>query len=119
YQCAINTDPTNVSCSTAGAPPIVGPVDALGNPVLAGYEPAFGQSVFAVGQPTQMTVDTVGDGSYPFIESAMVTIPIWPDPYNPASATPTDKTVSALLPYLPKGSGVGFPVTIDGSRDKF
>jgi hypothetical protein len=50
----------------------------------------------------------------------MITVPIWSNPFDPTSAKPaTDKTISALLPFLPKGAGVGFPVTIDGSRDKF
>lgn len=123
YSCAINTDPTNASCGASGATPATtGPVDALGNPVLVGYEPAFGQSVFAVGQASPFTVDTSGaskGANFELIQSAMLTLPIWSNPFDPTTATANDPTISVLLPYLPKGAGVGFPVTIDGSRDKF
>jgi hypothetical protein len=47
----------------------------------------------------------------------MVSFPVWNNPYDPTSGVST--TLKALLPYVPKGAGVGFPVTIDGSRDKF
>ncbi len=124
YSCAINEDVTNANCgATASTPAKIGPVDALGNPVLVGYAPAFGQSVFAVGKPSPFTIDTSGASmgkNFHLIESAYVTIPIWSDPFNPASATPQDKTISVLLPYLPSGAyPAGFPVTIDGSRDKW
>jgi hypothetical protein len=124
YACAINTDVTNANCgATASTPAILGPLDALGNPVLTGYQGAFGQSIFAVGKPSAFTIDTSGASmgkDFPLIESAYLTIPIWANPYDPTSATPQDKTISALLPYLPAGAyPAGFPVTIDGSRDKW
>jgi hypothetical protein len=63
-----------------------------------------------------MTVDPT---DFELIQSANVTLPIWSNPYDPTSATPMDKTISVLLPYIPKSANIGFPVTIDGSRDKF
>jgi hypothetical protein len=144
YSCAINLDPNNAACTPTGAPAAtLGPAAPVGTacpasvqfpagsgtcPQFYGYEPAFGASVFniaaygAQATAAAFTVDTAGPatGPYPLIESAMITVPIWSNPFDPTSAKPaTDKTISALLPFLPKGAGVGFPVTIDGSRDKF
>jgi hypothetical protein len=122
YACAIEIKPGNASCGNK-----VGPVDALGNPLLTGYQPAFGQSIFHIaanGQsptPAPFTLDTQGPQAAPYtlLQSAQLTVPIWSNPYDPTTATPNDKKISALLPYVPKGAGIGFPVTIDGSRDKF
>jgi hypothetical protein len=143
YACAINLDPTNANCgASATAAAVTGPAAPPGYfcpaseqfpagsgvcPLYTGYAPAFGQSIFNIAaynaSPTAapFTVDTVGPASqpYPLIESAMITLPIWSNPFDPTTANANDKTISALLPYLPKGAGVGFPVTIDGSRDKF
>ena len=47
--CAVNTDSTNAACgATSTKAAVTGPVDALGNPLLTGYAPAFGQSVFNI-----------------------------------------------------------------------
>ncbi len=127
YACAINTDPAATACVAPGldpkaTPAVLGPVDAFGKPLYTGYAPAFGASVLNIAAngyaatPSAMTVES---SDFTLIQSAMVTLPIWSNPYDPNSATPTDKTVSVLVPYLPKGADVGFPVTIDGSRDKF
>jgi hypothetical protein len=119
-QCATNT----VHHPVAGCS-VLAPEDAVGNPLYTGYAPAFGQSVFNIAAygysptPAPFTLDTSGDGKYPLIESAMLTLPIWPSPYDPTTAAANNPTISVLLPYLPAGAGVGFPVTIDGSRDKF
>ena len=125
YACAINKDPLNAACgysATTGAPALVGPVDALGNEIMAPYSAAFGHSVLGIaayGQSPSPSAMTISPDGYELISSAMVTLPIWSNPFDPTTATPQDKTISVLLPYLPRGAGVGFPVTIDGSRDKF
>ena len=115
YACAINTDPTKC----AGA---LGPTDPTGAEIMAPYAPAFGASVLniaAYGSAPSASAITISPDGFELLQSAMVTLPLWSNPYDPTTATPQDKTISRLLPYLPKGAGVGFPVTIDGSRDKF
>jgi hypothetical protein len=122
YACAINTDPTNKTCQG-----IVAPVDPQsGQPLFAPYAPSFGASflnIAANGFPPSPSPMQVQPSGYELIQSAMVTIPIWSKPFDPTSATANDKTVSILMPFVPQGAGgggvAGFPVTIDGSRDKF
>ncbi len=122
YACATNTDPTNKTCKG-----IVAPVDPVsGQPLFAAYGPAFGASFLNIAAngfaptPSPMQVQPSG---YELIQSAMVTIPIWSNPFDPTTATANDKTVAILMPFVPQGAGgggeAGFPVTIDGSRDKF
>jgi hypothetical protein len=136
YECATNTDPTNMDCgATPDAPTgaTIAPVvsDATGtHPLFQGYEPAFGQTIFAIAPngaapiPSPITINPSG---FELIASAQVTLPI----YSPSTANPTmstfdpttwvdnPPTITVLVPYQPKGANVGFPVTIDGSRDKF
>jgi hypothetical protein len=100
----------------------VAPVDAFGVPLFTGYAPAFGQSplhIAANGSPPGAAPVKVESTDFALIQSAMVTLPIWSNPFDPTTATPSDKTVSVLVPYVTIGAGTGFPVTIDGSRDKF
>lgn len=128
YACAINADPNNPDCQGT-----VGPTDAAGHPLLddngdpllTKYAGAFGQTNFTLpmlGAPaaaspvlipqTSVQVDT---------GQAMVAVPQWPHPYDvgtDVAAGVTPQMVNVLLPYLPIGAGVGFPVSIDGTRDK-
>jgi len=63
-----------------------------------------------------------GDGTYPQIQSAMVQIPLHVNPYDLTSGPPVGGGASAiqkLVPWAPKQPGIGFPVAIDGERDKF
>jgi hypothetical protein len=110
----------------AGIPVVncpVAPTDVFGNPIYAPYAPAFGQSFLNIApngfppSPSAMTVTTTPQSL--LVQSATVSVPIWANPFDPTSATAGDKIVSALVPYQPQGANVGFPVTIDGSRDKF
>ncbi|HEX8789569.1 MAG TPA: hypothetical protein VF765_01360 [Polyangiaceae bacterium] len=120
YACATNTNKTK--CSG-----ILGPTDPVsGQPLFAPYGPAFGQSflnIAANGYAPSASAMQVDPKGYELIQSAMVTIPIWSNPFDPTTATANDKTVSILMPFVPAGAGgggvAGFPVTIDGSRDKF
>jgi hypothetical protein len=119
YKCATTT------CN--GYNPTPDPQDSTGKtPLYAPYAAAFQQSAFAIAPnnstpyPAPLSIDTKGaNNQYPYIESAMVTVPIWSNPFDPTSATPGDKTLSTLVNYEPVGSDQGFPVTIDGSRDKW
>jgi hypothetical protein len=101
----------------------VAPVDVFGNPIYAPYAPAFGHSFLNIAangsSPTASAMKVTTSPTTDLIQSAIVTIPIWANPFDPTTATPGDKTISALVPYMPQGADVGFPVTIDGSRDKF
>lgn len=120
YTCATNTNKTK--CSG-----VLGPVDPLsGQPLYAPYAPAFGASFLNIatnGNAPSASPLQVDPKGYELIQSAMVTIPIWSNPFDPTTASPSDKTVSILMPFVPQGAGgggeAGFPVTIDGSRDKF
>jgi hypothetical protein len=115
YRCA--TNPAGDDECTPGVP---------GNPTYAGYEAAFGRTALHIAarqepaSPAPLTVDTQGpNGTYPMIRSAMVTLPIWRNPFDPETASPDDPTASALLTHVPPGASSGFSVTVDGSRDKF
>jgi hypothetical protein len=116
YACAI--DPQ--SCNSALPQPVR---PAPPSPYL-GYEAAFGATAFHIAAwedvptPAPFTIDTEGPaGRYPAIKSAMVTVPVFGNPFDRTS--PVTGQASALLHYVPIGAGGGFPVTIDGSRDQF
>ena len=116
YECATNLDPANANC------PGLGPTDAAGVPIYKDYKGAFGHSLFNIAPlnaaPTTSPI-IVNPNGYEFMQAAMVTVPRWSDPYDPSTASSSDPTIKVLIPYLPKGASVGFPVSIDGSRDKF
>jgi hypothetical protein len=118
YACAINQDPTPTNACGG----VVAPVDLFGNPLYAPYAAAFGQSFLHIAAanaaftPSPMVVDSA---PYQFIASAMVTIPVWSNPYDPTTAAGGNTKVSALANFFPQSEYVGFPVLIDGSRDKF
>ncbi len=132
YECATNTDPNNPDCGYAAANPatgspasyaIVAPTvtDALGtHPLYQGYQGAFGQSVLAIAAngsappPSPITINPTG---FELIHSAQVTMPVFTNPFDPTTAQ--TGMITVLVPYQPEGANVGFPVTIDGSRDKF
>ena len=136
YACATAITAAEV---TAGMCPGLAPVDEFGNALYAPYADAFGalipamgdggtdqigSSIFNIpayeaateGQASGITIDSA---SYELIQSAMVTLPIISPPASYLGTVPTNaKSVSVLLPFL-EGATIGFPITIDGSRDKF
>lgn len=141
FYCATNDDPTH--CNGQRPPQLPqgqsnpdGTTyieDIEGKPLLSRYEGAFGSNatVFTLGggqspsQPVPVAlkggVGPNGDGTFPDIESAMVTVPLHENPYDLTSAPPANgaAAVDVLIPWLPKQPGVGFPVALDGQRDRF
>jgi hypothetical protein len=116
YACAI--DPP--SCNSA----LPQPVQPVAPSPYVGYEAAFGTTAFGIAaygaapNPAPFTIDTEGPGGrYPAIQSAMVTVPIFSNPFDLTS--PVTGQASELLHYVPLGEGGGFPVTVDGTRDAF
>jgi hypothetical protein len=122
YECAINADPNKCDGMT-------GPMNANGKlllddddrPLLTAYRGAFGKTAFAIAEqgapavPSALAIKDV----FPNLASAMIQVPHWSNPFNPGAAADSDPMIQALIPYQPKGASVGFPVSIDGSRDKF
>jgi hypothetical protein len=130
YACATNTDPSNKACGG-----VVAPTDALGNflrddngkLLLTKYAGAFGHTNFslpALGAPAVPSPILVPQSAvHTDIAQVMAQVPQWTDPFNAnptttaAGAGPV-QMINVLLPYAPKGAGVGFPVSVDGTRDK-
>ena len=124
YKCAIGGNPK--TCGNA-----LGPADDQGHPLtddngrpfLTAYQGAFGKTIFnlpAQGAPSLPSALSVPTATTSTISGeAMVLLPQWTNPFDPTSAKPGDPMISAFIPYAPKGAGVGFPVAVDGSRDKF
>jgi hypothetical protein len=121
YACAIVLDPCSAAC---GASPWCGPNPPSPPPSsFVGYQGAFGQTVFNIAAngsaptATPLAVDTSAPATP--AGRAILTLPAWSNPFDPTTATSNDPTVSALVPYVPLGAGGGFPISINGSRDKF
>ncbi len=128
YHCATVKDPVTCTITPAGGgtpttylPPLDAQgnvlVDELGRPLLAPYRGAFG---------TSRTAWTLGTTpitilyTKPEIESAFMKIPLHKDPYDQTSDPPSGAAaLKILVPWLPKQPGVGFPVALTGTRDKF
>ncbi len=113
YYCATHMDPDLCDGQLA-------PHDALGKmlvsddgkAILAPYPGAFGRSVFALGNTPIKVMKT-----FPEIESALVSVPLRKSPYDPASKAPT--SLDLLIPWTPKQPGIGFPIAVNGTFDKF
>jgi hypothetical protein len=134
YYCATNYDPT--PCK-GDVPPHdasdVMLVDEEGNPLLSHYEGAFAgsQTPFTLGggqstsQPVPVALvknsgDT-GTGTFANIQSAYIEVPLHANPYNLTSGPPVGggSAIQKLVPWAPKQPGIGFPVALDGQRNKF
>jgi hypothetical protein len=120
YFCATNitppaADPATDPCGNARAPTSGGkPIyNDDGTLLLAPYEGAFEGTAFTVGQSSPITPLMVS----PLIQAAYVEVPVYKSPYDPMSGLMTP--VRKLIPWLPQGADVGFPVAINGSQDKW
>ncbi len=115
YYCATNDDPDNCD----GQRP---PLDANGNmdldengdPRLLHYKGAFGNADTAFRLDSSHLTITQ---TYDSIQSAMVTIPLHADPYDSTSAELTP--LSRLIPWTPKQPGIGFPIPLTGTIERF
>jgi hypothetical protein len=133
YYCATHNDPHPCKSQVA-------PLDANGNmlldeagaPLLSHYEGAFAGAATAFtlgGGATPSTPVAVlmgkggpnGDGTYPNIQSAMIEVPLHANPYDLTSAPPPNggASIQKLVNWAPKQPGIGFPVALDGERNKF
>ncbi len=136
YYCATNKDPTHCG---KDLPPLNpdGSVmlDDKGAPILAPYEGAFGRNATAftlggganpsVAVPVNLVkgqgTSPTKDGTFPDIQEALVSMPLHVNPYDLSSAPPPqgNPAIEVLVPWAPKQPGVGFPVALDGMRDRF
>jgi hypothetical protein len=111
-------------CAVQGVAQLV-PLDADGvTPLLLNYKGAFieSESAFTLG-PTPIKVTQTFDS----IQQAMVSIPLYSDPYNWGTdgmgnlvngSTPL-QPLSILIPWAPKQPGIGFPIPLTGTLNKF
>jgi hypothetical protein len=120
YQCATTTDPVvHTACGGQLVPP-----DAKGNPRLLRYPGAFagGATPFALG-PTPIKITA----TFPDLQQATVSIPISTPPYGWSNGSGTwgnvgstaGTPIAPLIPWTPKQSGVGFPIPVTGTLNKF
>ncbi len=108
YECAAGLK----SCPS-DPPPYI---DETGRRLLADYPGPFSQgTVFqlGIGAPSAVNVtETHAD-----IQQALVSVPLQKNPYD--SSTATGDVFTALVPWTPKQPGVGFPIALNGTQDKF
>jgi hypothetical protein len=136
--CSLNagkTCITDADCAPSGAGTCIVAVDQFGQPMLAPYEGAFlnNATAFTLGGGASPSVavpitqvygkgDTAAmDGTYPDIQQVMIQIPLHQNPYDMTSAPPNGGAPSAqvLTDWNPKQPGIGFPVALTGTRDRF
>ncbi len=115
YYCATHKDPGKCD---GQLPPLDQKgnmlLNDLGQALLTQYPGAFAKAgtSFTLGQ-TPVKIKKL----YPEIESAMIDLPRTIDPYDPN--TPKVPSLQLLIPWFPKQPGVGFPIAISGTLDKF
>jgi hypothetical protein len=104
--------------------------DEHGRMILSQYKGAFsttgtvfhlGPGSDASGQPTASPVKIKSDNAQPAIQSISIQIPLHVNSYDLTSAfvDPQHPFTTILVPWLPKQPGVGFPIALSGTRDKF
>ncbi len=117
YYCATTYDPASCQGQTP-------PLDANGNmllndaggALLSRYEAAFAGNgtAFTLGQAPQPVNITA---TFDDIQQATVSVPIYSPYFNPGAKNP--KIATTLVPWTPKQPGIGFPVALTGTLDKF
>ncbi len=134
YACATDMNwPHGLGCNTP--PPLDvntgGPLlDEAGNPILTKYTGAFsatgtifhlGPGVAADGSPTPSPIKVTTSNTMSQIASARMDLPLHTDSYDLTSPllTPSKPYTSFLVPWAPKQPGIGFPIALSGTRNKF
>jgi len=87
-------------------------LDDNGSPLFTAYAGAFGNSsIFHLGNTKASPISV--NSTFPAIEQAMIG-------YDPnMTGSPTAQQITFLVPWLPKQPGVGFPIAVSGTIDKF
>ncbi len=110
YQCATGTAPDMTACAGEKPPIDIGTglplLDDNGNPLLTAYKDAFSTAgIFRLGGAAKVDVTQ----TYPGIQQAMTSYQL----------TKAGAPQNFLVPWLPKQPGVGFPIAVSGTIDKF
>ena len=118
FACATNdgSDPVvDGKCNGLRAPSATGVAikNDDGSLLLSPYEGAFEGTPFTVATATPITPLQVMNQ----IEAVYVEVPVYKNPYDQTSTLLTP--VRKLIPWLPQGADVGFPIAINGQQDKF
>jgi hypothetical protein len=115
YECATTLDPAVVTaCVLPASGPQFVPLDQNGQPRLLKYKGAFGSNstAFTLG-PTPIKITQ----TFTNIQQAMISMPVYQNPYDPMSAKLP--ALNILIPWAPKQPGIGFPLALTGTLDKF
>jgi hypothetical protein len=118
YYCATNADPAHCDgqvcpLDASGAACLK---DELGRPILYGYPGAFAGGATVFGLTLNIAPVTI-ENTYDSTQSAMIKVPLYTNPYD-STTTPLDP-MTVLVPWAPKQPGIGFPIALNGSIDKF
>jgi hypothetical protein len=117
YYCATHADPRACDGQTCPLDLVTKAcaTDDVGRALLSPYPGAFASTVFSLSlaTPSPVTIETTDDA----IASAMIRVPLFADPYDQGSA-PRDP-MEKIVGWTPKAPGVGFPIALNGSVDKF
>ena len=115
WYCASNMDPAH--CDGNTCPSSDGKtcdLNTAGKPYLSPYPGAFAGSSTAMSLgPSKVKVKKI----YDTIQQAMIQVPLTENPYDPS--TPSLPTLERLVPWAPKQPGIGFPISLTGTIDKF
>ena len=116
YDCATTLDP---DCTTFAPTDAKGNIlmDDNGKPILTPYKGAIGATA-----ATSFSLGPVGvqvKQTYANIAHAMYEVPLTLDPYDPTSGPAATPSISVLENWAPKQPGIGFPIALTGTRDKF
>jgi hypothetical protein len=128
--CTTDADCAGTNAGTCGLA-----VDQFGQPMLAPYEGAFldNATAFTLGGGASPSVavpitqvygtgdNPAMDGTFLDIQQVYVQIPLHQNPYDMTSAPPSGgaPSIQVLTDYEPKQPGVGFPVALTGTHDRF
>jgi hypothetical protein len=96
-------------------------LDDHGRPIMSQYKGAFSATGTVLHLGGQSPIKLATSTAMAAIQSAMISLPLHADSYDLTTPPldPAKRYFDFLVPYLPKQPGVGFPVALSGTRDKF